>query len=233
MKVNEIYNIEKSAWGQSDVDDESNSIRRSLVKKPNTKGDFGKHKLVPVTGLPEGFYLTYQKTIDKDIGPASDKFIVSLVDARENINKPNVVSYMWFHPETVYFNEPNYSSITGLKVGLLGTTSEYKGHGYAIQVYKMLVDHGQIIFSDTSQTPDGTKVWRKLLSSGEYSGWGLQIDSSSSTRDLINAYPINSNNLNEVVKIVFQSWANQFVLVPTHDTQTIELLKTKTPKWFK
>jgi hypothetical protein len=234
MKINEIGQISSSDWDQGAVDSEARSIKKTLTKKPNSKGDFGKHKLVPVTGLPEGFYLTYQTQKEGFGSFKREKFIVALIDARQSMDDPNVVSYLWFSPQTLYFGEPNYSSITGLKVRLLGTTSEYKGYGYAIQVYKMLVNHGQILFSDTSQTPDGTKLWTKLTTSNDFSAWGLEVDASGSTLELQNALgPIDPSNFDTAKKVVFSGYYNQFVLVPKNDTQTIELLKTKRPNWMK
>jgi len=234
MKINEIGSISSYDWGQEDVDREAETIKKNTATTSKTKGDFGKHKLVPVTGLPEGFYLTYEKKTEGMGYVKHEKFIVALIDARQSMENPNIVSYMWFTPETLYFGAPNYSSITGLKVKLLGTTSEYKGHGYAIQVYKMLVNHGQILFSDTSQTPDGTKLWAKLTTSNEFSAWGLEVDAASSTSDLQKTLgPIDTSNFDIVKKMVFSGYYNQFVLIPKNDTQTIELLKTKRPTWWK
>lgn len=233
MKINEITAIQPGDWSQDDVDSEADTIRKETNKK-SKKGVFGKYNLVPVTGLPEGFYLAYKKSKEGYSYWQKDRFTVVLVDTRENPEKPQVVSYMWFEPENVYFGEPNYSSMQGLKVRLLGTNSKYAGHGYAVQVYKMLVNHGQILFSDTSQTPDGTKLWAKLLSSDDMSGWAMIVDNeSTSTISLEKAYPISANNFDFAKKEVFANYNNQFALIPKNDTQTIELLKTKIPEWMK
>jgi len=236
MKINEISQISPEFLDPNRVKHFVGDVKRGVQSqkgKSNTPQKFGSYKFVPVTGLPEGFYLAYKKSSDPWSDISSDKFMVTLIDATQDINKPDVVSYIWFNPENLYFGPPNYSSMHGLKVSSVGTAAKYRGKGYTQQVYKMLVNHGQILFSDTSQTPDGEKLWNKLLASGQFSAWGLVINKSS-TLELEKALgPINATNLSDVRKEVFSSYANQYVLVPNSDTQTIELLTTKRPNWWK
>lgn len=230
MKINEIERLPSYALDPNRVNYHLKGAQKDVANKKGTENTiqkFGKYKFVPVTTLPAGFYLAYKNSPDEFSTTSRDKFMVVLIDTREDINKPKVVTYIWFNPQNVYFGEPNYSSISGMKVASVGTASEYKGKGYALQVYKMLVEHGQIIFSDTSQTPDGTKLWMKLIESGQFSAWGLVINKSS-TLELVNALgPIDSSNLQSIMGEMFSRYSNQFVLVPKNDIQTIELLKTK------
>lgn len=230
MKINEITDVDPQALDPKRVEYFVNDVKKGVAskkRKNNTSQNFGSYKFVPVTGLPDGFYLAYKKSPDQWSKISSDKFMVTLIDVRNNINKPEVVSYIWFNPENLYFGPPNYSSMTGLKVSSVGTAQKYRGKGYTLQVYKMLVNHGQILFSDTSQTPDGSKLWEKLITSGEFSAWGLLINASS-TLELKKAVgPIDNSNVYQILDLVFSNEANQLVLVPKSDKQTIDLLMSK------
>jgi hypothetical protein len=230
MKITEIESISAFDWSPDDVEGEAGNIKKGLKKRANTKGAFGSYKLVPVIGLPDGFYLAYKK--EKEWA-RKDRFIVTLIDARNSMDQPEVVTYLWFNPETVYFGEPNFSSMSGLKVRLLGTTEKYKGQGFAPAVYKMLVNHGQILFSDTSQTPDGTKLWSKLVLSNDMVAFGLDIEENSTLGLNFAMGPITPQNFKGIKDDVFGRYTNQFVLIPKNDTQTIKLLTDKSQEYWK
>lgn len=236
MKIVEIAPMSPGVLPPDLANYHANDIRKGVKSKKgkeNTPQKFGSYKFVPVTGLPEGFYLAFKRSPDEWSKTSPDKFMVTLLDATEDINNPKVVSYIWFNPETIYFGPPNYSYIQGMKIASVGTTENYKGKGYAIQVYKMLVNHGQILFSDTTQTPDGTKLWTKLALDNEFITYGLDIEVGS-TLTLKSAYgPTNSENFEKIKQVVFSYEPNQFVLIPKQDTQTINLLNTKVPNGWK
>lgn len=204
MRISEITKLEPQAFSDETA---QRFVNVQNLKHAENPGNF---KYVPVTGLPDGFFLKYS-----EMG-SGYRYTVSLIDATDSTN-PIVICSVQFAPETR--DLPNGSQLSGLRVTGAATSNKYTGKGYMVYVYKTLVDHSQIIFSDMHQTPAGQKLWQKLVISNDVSAWAI-IHTSTDTI-YVN---VTNENFDKVVDVVYSRDKNQFMLVPKSDTKTIKLL---------
>lgn len=203
MRLFEITKLEPQAFSDENA---QSFVNVQNLKHSENPGNF---KYVPVTGLLDGFFLKYS-----EMG-TSYRYTVSLIDATDS-KKPTVVSSVQFAPMD---RDIGTSIISGLQVTGAATSRSYVGKGYMVYVYKTLVEHSQIIFSDTSQTPAGQRLWQKLTTNNDVSAWAI-IHTSTDTI-YVN---INNENFDKVADIVYSRDKNQFMLVPKSDIKTLKLL---------
>lgn len=228
MRLNEIEAKTDTLFGQKQVNNVASMLKKGIMKNksPKVVDDFGSYKLVPMQGLPDGYYLVFKK-LKPETPIHPDYYNVVLVDTTQDQENPNIVCFLQVEHAKKFTQDS--TMIEGLSVSLAGVTDPYIGKGIAPMLYGSLVNHGQIIFSDTKQTPAGRKLWSKLIVSGIGSPWAL-IYAEGSKLKIRDAIPITSETVDLALKDVYGSEFsgnnNQLVLIPKQDTNTLKHLQS-------
>ena len=162
--LEDIY-VSPGVYSGADADETIDRVQHSV----NTSERW---KKLPVDFGHEGFTVLYRK----DVG---GEFEVALVDNRDlsgfkmpfgfalpkDPNRVAVNIALEGTSHTLLDNTGAVKDLHGVMTSVLSGNRVYRGSGLAPMLYKTLVDHGQVLFSSTSQSPGGQSTWRRLINS--------------------------------------------------------------------
>ncbi len=198
----EDIEVDDSAYSPEDSDSTIDTIQRSIHR--DYKPDSGAWKELPADFGHEGFKVLYKKQ-------NSLEYDVALVDTRDlskytvpfgfvlpkdpNRVAVNVNLAKW--SIALRNSEGRLQKLHGMKTDVLSGAKSYRGAGLAPMLYRMLVQHGQVLFSSTTQTSGGQSTWRRLVKSiGDIADVGVIV-----------------HQYDEAARYAYQNWKqNQDVL---------------------
>ena len=165
----EDIEVDSSAYSPDDADSTIDNMQTSIRHGYNPEKKRGGWKDLPVKFAHEGFKVIYKKN-------GYGEHDIALIDTRD-LSKfempfgftlpkdPNRIVVNLNVGKTSYdllADDGKEHRLMGLRTDVLSGAKSYRGSGIAPMLYSTLVEHGQVLFSSTTQTPGGQSTWQRL-----------------------------------------------------------------------
>ncbi len=171
-KFIEDIEVDSSAYSHDDADNTIDTMQTSIRRGYNPEKPRSSWKELPVKFAHEGFKVIYKKNsygehdialIDtRDLSKFEMPFGFALPkDANRIVVNLNVSKTSY----DLLAEDGKEHRLMGLKTDVLSGARSYRGSGLAPMLYSTLVEHGQVLFSSTTQTPGGQSTWQRLTKS--------------------------------------------------------------------